>query len=279
MSDNKKKKTSYEDYKYVYTGYKDYCKKHNIKVTDTTEKKTEKVDHDHRFEFDFNNPNQHTHDYSFDFPTPPVEKQYDTSYNNQIKTTTSKSSTTTYNKLAANTSKTKKQSNGCGCLIFIFIFFTFFLPIISAIIDYSDNDYEYDDDYEYIYEESNYYDAIEAYADALQYINYNYVLNYLTPEEKSFNNGQYWQNDITNTLSLLNTNNIHDFDYDYYYEYQMSSYSRNTLQNNFNEKYSSNIIMTDAYEVALKIEINETTIFKYITVAEIDNNWYLISAS
>lgn len=65
------KKNSYKDYKYVYTGYKDYCKDHKIE----TEKKhvntnNQSINHDHRFKFDFNNPTQHTHDYSFDFNNP-----------------------------------------------------------------------------------------------------------------------------------------------------------------------------------------------------------------
>ena len=33
---NKKFSTNYKDYKYVYTGYDDFIKKHHIEVTDGT---------------------------------------------------------------------------------------------------------------------------------------------------------------------------------------------------------------------------------------------------
>jgi len=64
-------KKSYKDYKYVYTGYKDYCKKHKIETEKKlSNNKKETIIHDHRFKYDFNNPTQHQHDYSFDFNNP-----------------------------------------------------------------------------------------------------------------------------------------------------------------------------------------------------------------
>ena len=86
---------SYKDYKYVYTGYKDYCKKHNI-ATEKKLTKEENIIHDHRFAYDFNNPKQHTHDYSFDFNNPNEhyhDYSFDFSQNPQPKNRTANSST------------------------------------------------------------------------------------------------------------------------------------------------------------------------------------------
>lgn len=88
-------KKSYKDYKYVYTGYKDYCKNHKIE-TEKKLTKDEHIDHDHRFAFDFNNPTQHSHDYSFNFNNPNEhthDYSFDFSQNPQPKNRTANSST------------------------------------------------------------------------------------------------------------------------------------------------------------------------------------------
>ena len=99
--DNKK---SYKDYKYVYTGHKDYCKDHKIETEKKISTSTkEDIVHDHRYKFDFNNPTQHTHDYSFDFNNPNEhhhDYSFDFSQNPQPKNITANKTTNytnTYN--------------------------------------------------------------------------------------------------------------------------------------------------------------------------------------
>lgn len=99
---------SYKDYKYVYTGHEDYCKKHNIKTEKKLPKKEEQIIHDHRFVYDFNNPTQHTHDYSFNFNNPNEhthDYSFDFSKNPQPKNITANSKTNyinTYQKPSSN---------------------------------------------------------------------------------------------------------------------------------------------------------------------------------
>ena len=95
-NNNNNNSKSYKDYKYVYTGHEDYCKKHNIKTEKKLPKKEEQIIHDHRFVYDFNNPTQHTHDYSFNFNNPNEhthDYSFDFSKNPQPKNITANSKT------------------------------------------------------------------------------------------------------------------------------------------------------------------------------------------
>ena len=106
--DNKK---SYKDYKYVYTGHKDYCKEHKIETEKKVTTTKENIDHDHRYKFDFNNPTQHTHDYSFDFNNPKEhhhDYSFDFSQNPQPKNATANKTTNYTN--TYNTNRTVKST-------------------------------------------------------------------------------------------------------------------------------------------------------------------------
>jgi len=212
---NKKKSISYQDYKYVYTGHKDYCKKHNIK----TNEKKETINHDHRFKFDFNNPNEHYHDYSFDFNNPNEHyhdysfdfsqenkkskqqnkiinnKKYEKSSNTNKQTLKYKSTNPTIKTYSTshskNNSSSKKDNSDIKVIILILLIFmvlpfiVVFINIFSNILNESNNDsYYYEDSYyneDYNYEDNyqinkNYNDIDE---NTYYYDNYEKVINYL----------------------------------------------------------------------------------------------------
>lgn len=282
-NNEKRKKPSYKDYKYVYTGYKDYCKNHNIKVENIT-KEEKKIDHDHRFQFDFENPNQHTHDYSFDFPekpqtlkkitTPPPEKKQYTSTNNR--------QYNTYNQNTKNYQTTNMNVNfkATKTFITVFIILFFVLPIIISIIEtfteLKDSSNDRYDDYGEIYTTDVYENAVDDYRDAVENLDYSYLVDRITEEELNYDNGKVWKEDIESIKNTINSTYIYTF------EYKENTYYLNStellhLQTNYNYKYKSNVIIDEAYRVMLKFYINKIYVYRNITIGKIDNTWYLIS--
>ena len=82
MNDKNKMSRNYKDYKYEYTGYKDFLKDHRLNKEDIEKdvmKSDEYIDHDHNYEFDFDNPDEHEHNYSFDFSN---DHEYEFDFNN-----------------------------------------------------------------------------------------------------------------------------------------------------------------------------------------------------
>lgn len=290
MKNNKEKQTSYKDFKYVYTGYKDYCKDHDIKIINpNTNKQKEEINHDHNYTFDFNNPNQHKHDYSFDFSqkdTKTSTKQ-NTSKTNQSQTynrptynTFNNNSSSNYQQDSTNVTINKeeisKQSKKVLAGIIVFIVLVNIIPVVGVFFSaYNDldQDYEYKEEY---YEDS-YANAVEDYCNAIEYLDYTYLEKRITEQELDYNDGQLWKNDISNTKTKINSNVVTSFDYEYFSTNQINSYNLNRLQNNFNSKYSSNITIDDAYDIMLKLTINDKITYKIITTAKIDNTWYLLS--
>ena len=307
----KKKKISYEDYKYEYTGYKDYCKNHNIKIKSDDKiikkekivKQQETIDHDHRLVFDFNNPNQHTHDYSFDFNTQKTPTKKTTTTNTtrtyqQTKTTyptsNTRTTTTTYTPNSTKTTNTstynKTQNiNVSGCavsLIFIFIIFFFFIiGIISESSyddDYYDDSYYYDDDYDYDYDydynyETNtdsYTNAVKSYTEAIRYSDYTLLLSRITPQEEHYNGGIAWLSDISSLKNIAYP--VTTLTYSYTKTEYLSASEISYNETLFNNKYGSNITMTAAYYLTLNIKINDIPVTRTLHVAKIKSYWYLI---
>ena len=213
----KKKKINYEDYKYVYTGYKDYCKEHNIKITSDQKltkkekvvKPKEQIVHDHRLQFDFNNPNQHTHDYSFDFNTQNNTTKKASTYNKKTTQATQAKPTTTATTAATRTATTTRTTqrtyaypsnttttntntynqtyqpakpakvNAGGCFVAIVVFFFIFFFMIVGIISESMDDYDYDYYSENSEEENYYANGNYSYQDAVEdYVNAIYYQDY-----------------------------------------------------------------------------------------------------
>lgn len=296
MNDDKNKKmsTNYKDYKYVYTGYDDFIKEHHLDKKEIKEEK-EKIIHDHRNVFDFNNPNQHTHDYSFDFNNP-NEHQHDynfdfsqnkekpkseykdkygnvykekpkvtTNYNNQY----SQKTTITRNKNANDAAKTIKL------FIFFFFIFPFLITFIGAFIamfSSMDNQTSYDYEEEtIIISKSNSIDPINAFCDGIENRSFTEVYTYITDQELTFDGGITWRNIIykdNNSNRTCGQNKTGT---------QLGSYALENLEEQFNTKYQTNKIISEAYKYS--ISEYQNSYYKdsyYITVGKIDNEWYLI---
>ena len=135
--DNKEKKisNSYKDYKYEYTGYKDYLKEHRLdreSVEEEIKKEKEDIDHNHAYQFDFNNPNEHHHDYSFDFndsPKIPDERSYSVKTNDIYEQNVQDdySPNPSYNN--------KKQAKIFFYIIGFIFLIEFIIPVIFGVIE------------------------------------------------------------------------------------------------------------------------------------------------
>ncbi len=294
---NNKKTDNYKNYKYVYTGHKDYCKNHNIKTTPT--KVEQNIVHDHRFKFNFNNPNEHYHDYSFDFNNPnehqhdysfdlPLEKkktQKTTYQTTQPKTTYTKTTTTSPNKTITTTTyqnkttttKTttnkKNNSSGCGCLVaffFFFVFFSGFIGIMEEFFEETNNDYNYNYNYDYE-EEDSYERAIDDYILAIEEQNYLYI------EDRILFNENIWKQEINDISYRFPTiNSIHS---QVLSTTQIEEEMIPTLENSINSNiYGQQIEVDDAYTTYMYFTINGQYIYKNLVIAEINDYWYLIES-
>lgn len=299
----KNKKINYEDYKYVYTGYKEYCKEHNIKLNSNSKltkkpkivKPKEEIIHDHRLQFDFNNPNQHTHDYSFDFNTQNNTTKKTSTYNKsttQTKTTPTTTTKTTQTRsysyptnTTANTSTYNKKTtktNASGCVVMFVIFFImFFFTIIGIISESYDDDYyyssEYEEEDEYYYYNGNstYNMAIEDYISALRNEDYTILLDSITPEEKEYDYGLSWENDIN---SIINTeHNINTLTYSYKLTRAYSYQELISLEDSFNYAYNSEVTFDEAYYISIDLYVNNKLFPKSFLVGKINTSWYLLS--
>lgn len=306
-NNNNKTKISnnYKDYKYEYTGFKDYMKKHNLE-SNTIKNEKENIVHDHRLQFDFNNPNQHYHDYSFnhqkeDHPKFRTNPEVD-SKKPATKPTTYSTRPNPYQQPQhtpnANPQNRNNSNSGCLQVVFVFFFIFIFFSIIIAFTNDTniDNDYDYDynDDYYYTDDDEDYieentykeddlvsytepYDeALNSYLNAITHLDYNYVKNSLTEEELNYNDGQNWQNTI-----LLISNEITEYDgYSFSYSYQYKQAITNTVLESLNQRFQADFDssreITEAYRLILNIYINDHSFVKNITVGKIDNTWYLI---
>ena len=318
MNNKNKISNSYKDYKYEYTGYKDFIKKHHLDK-DEIKKEKENIVHDHNFKFDFNNPKEHHHDYSFDFNNP-NEHQHDYSFDfNQSKQTQKQmtykdkygninnakpnayyqknttTQTTTQNRYNGNTryttttTYTKNNNNqmpkAIKIIILLFFFFPFIMSFIgilfSSIFNSFDTDIHEENDYYYEViekENNNYMEPVNNFCDALEKRNFSTVKPYITDEEIEYDNGINWMYLIYDTYNQ-NTSPTTSCGSKYYSS--LSSNEISTLNNEFNHRYYTHQQITDAYQInitKLTASGNYNGTYKII-VGKINNEWYLIKTN
>lgn len=315
MNNKNKISNSYKDYKYEYTGYKDFIKKHHLDK-DEIKKEKDKIVHDHTFKFDFNNPNQHHHDYSFDFNNPnehhhdysfdfsqneqPRSKvTYKDKYGNvypakqnvysQQKTTTQTTTKTKYNGNTRYTATTtyNQNNNKSQKTIKIIMLLLFLLPIIlnfiglffSLIFNFFDT-YEDEENNDYYYEitekeNNNYMEPINYFCDGLEKRSFSIVKPYITYEEIEYDKGINWMYLIYDNYNQI-TSSTTSCGSKYYTA--LSENEINSLNTEFNFKYYSNKNITNAYRTTItKLTANGNYNGTYkIIIGKIDNEWYLI---
>lgn len=277
---NNKMSSNYKDYKYEYTGYKDFVKKHHLDKKDIKKEK-EDIVHDHRLQFDFNNPNQHHHDYNFNFNNP-NEHYHDYSFDHKkedhpkYRTEPTVNSQTTYkqtqprnyqqttiysspsiNNQKRNYNQTKNNSKS-GCIVFIILIWFFIIPIISFIVEISNSISTNDDNYNYNYEydQDNYNDDNNNYYDDNEYDNNdnNYIeddlVNYTEPYDKALNS---YLNAIThldyNYAKKSLTSEELEYNNGWLWEHKIETISKNLESNtvySFKYEYITKSLMTSA---------------------------------
>lgn len=281
MDDKEKKiSNSYKDYKYEYTGYKNYLKEHHLdkeSVEDEIKKEKEDIDHNHAYQFDFNNPNEHHHDYSFDFedsPKIPDERSYSVK-TNDIYEQSPKSNynpNTSYNK-----NDNKKQSKIVFYIIGFIILIEFVFPIIFGIIkgivlvnENDDNNYNTNDYYtEELTDELE--EPINSFCDAFNHRSYTYLKGHVI----NYRDLSNWQSKINSLYNKEHENTCGNYDF----RHLSYSETRN-LENNYNTAYNENLSFDDAYEVTIEKLIDDeedyfTNDIK-ITIVKVYNTWYLL---
>lgn len=275
MDDKEKKiSNSYKDYKYEYTGYKDYLKEHRLdkeSVEDEIKKEKEDIDHNHAYQFDFNNPNEHHHDYSFDFkdsPKIPDERSYSVKTNDIYEQNVQDEHNykTNYNK-----KDNKNQSKIVFYIIGFIILIEFVLPTIFAFIEtfFDEIDNTNYDNNEEITDEIK--EPINSFCNAFNQQHYSYLIYSVINQ----NDLAKWQIKINSLYNEGHENTCGTYDFRH-----LPYYETNNLENNYNNDYGKNIYFDDAYEVTIeKLVDGEEDYFTNnikITIVEVDEKWYLL---
>lgn len=279
MDDKEKKiSNSYKDYKYEYTGYKDYLKEHRLdkeSVEDKIKKEKEDIDHNHAYQFDFNNPNEHHHDYSFDFkdsPKIPDERSYSVKTNDIYEQNVQNDYNydTNYNK-----KDNKKQSKIVIYIIGFVILIEFVLPFIFAIIGAFFEEINDTNSGTSNYDSEELTDAweepINSFCDAF----YNRDYSYLAHDVINPQDFVKWQKKINSLYNEGHENTCGTYNFE-----KLSYYEKNTIQSNYNNEYYENLYFDDAYEVTIaKLIDDEEDYFTNnikITIVEVEGKWYLL---
>ena len=279
---NNKKFASYKDYKYVYTGYKDYLEKHKLDKENINKKvgqDKEYINHDHNYSFDFNNPNEHQHDYSFEFDKNKQYKPHEKNKSDEHFNYSGKTDNQHFKEINNNYSNVdnkytysfemKRKRLNKNKKIFLFfiiiivlgIFLSIIFRILNDLDEYSINNYnsEYEYDYDYGY---NYNDPIDAYCSSLENYNYTLIDKYIIDKA----NITKWHDIVIKDRNITSTCNSRKIDI-------LSVDEIENIEKKYKYLFDDDIIVYDSFKITIYDDENKKI---NITIANINDYWYLI---